>query len=257
MHHVADYMSTPAITVRTDDTLKEILQIFDRGVIRAVPVVDRDGSLAGVVSTTDVIRRLAKPLDETLRAADIMSSPVVVATPKEAIDLAAWRLVAARAHRLIVVEDDRPVGVLAVDDALGALLHREVAAPLSSIMSRPVASVLLGASIAEAIARLTNAGVHGLVVLDGLAPVGTFGQTEALSARRLPTLLLEDPVEEVMCDELITLDASTPIQNAARYAWSTKARRILVSEAAQLVGIVSDLDLVDALARTIDKAAAS
>ena len=143
------------------------------------------------------------------------------------------------------------------DDVLGGLLHRQVPAPLSTIMSQPVESVLLGAPISEAVERLASAGVHGLVVVDGLSPVGIFDQNEALAARRLPPTLLEDPVEQVMCHDVITLSGSTPIHRAARYAWSTKARRILVRENEELVGIVSDLDLVDSLSHAPEKAAAS
>jgi CBS domain-containing protein len=125
-------------------------------------------------------------------------------------------------------------------------------------MSQPVESVLLGAPISEAVERLASAGVHGLVVVDGLSPVGIFDHNEALAARRLPPSLLEDPVEQIMCHDVITLSASTPIHRAARYSWSTKARRILVRENEQLVGIVSDLDLVDSLSRAAEnKAAAS
>jgi CBS domain-containing protein len=124
-------------------------------------------------------------------------------------------------------------------------------------MSQPVESVLLGAPISEAVERLGSAGVHGLVVVDGLSPVGIFDQNEALAARRLPPSLLDDPVEQIMCHDVITLSASTPIHRAARYSWSTKARRILVRENEQLVGIVSDLDLVQALSRAADRAAVS
>jgi CBS domain-containing protein len=258
MHLVSDHMTTPAVTIRTSTTLAEILRIFDRGVLSALPVVDEEERLVGVVSTSDVVRRLTKPLDVEMRAKELMSTPSIVANPAEQLEHAACRLVAAHAHRLIVVENDHAIGVLSVDDVLGGLLHRQVPAPLRTIMSEPVESVLLGAPISEAVERLGSAGVHGLVVVDGLSPVGIFDQNEALAARRLPPSLLDDPVEQIMCHDVITLSASTPIHRAARYAWSTKARRILVRENEELVGIVSDLDLVDSLSRAAEnKAAAS
>jgi predicted transcriptional regulator len=257
MNLVRDRMSAPAVTVGTNTPIAEILRIFDRGALTAVPVVDDEGRLAGVVSTSDVIRRLVKRLDDHVPARELMSAPPVVAAPGEALDLAAWRLVAARARRLVVIEDDRPVGVLSVDDVLGGLLHRHVRAPLRSIMSTSLEALHAGDSIGLAIERLATSGVHGLVVLDGRGPVGVFGHAEALAARRLPPLLLQDPVDEVMCREIVTLDGETPIDRAARHAWSTHARRVLVQEKEQLVGVVSDLDLVEALVRSIDQAAAS
>lgn len=249
MDRVIDRMSVPAVTVHLDTPASEILKVFDRGRLTAVPVLDDEGRVAGVVSTTDMVRRVPGGLDAKMPARELMSAPALVAAPAEELDLAAWRLVAARAHRLVVIEDERPVGVLSVGDVIGGFLDQTIPTPLRSIMSQPVASVMLGAPISEALARLTTAGVHGLVVLDGLAPVGIFGQAEALAARRLPPPLQADPVEELMSEDIVSLDAETPIQRAAYLAWTTKARRILVSKKGQLVGIVSDLDIVDALAR--------
>lgn len=249
MYRVSDRMSAPAVTIHMATPAAEVMKIFDRGVLSALPVLDDDGRVAGVVSTTDIVRRLAAKIDDAVPASNLMSAPAIVATPSEDLDLVAWRLVAARAHRLVVVEDDRPVGILSAQDILGGLLERPVEGSVRSIMSTPVESIVLGAPISEALERLAAAGVHGLVVLDGTSPLGVFGQAEAIAARRLPPLLLEDPVEELMCNEVVSLDADTAIQRAARLAWTSKARRILVSDGGQLVGVVSDLDLVDALAR--------
>lgn len=247
MERVRDCMSSPAVTVRISTPADDVFKLFDRG-YSAVPVLDEEGGLAGVLSTTDAIRSMVSRTPRTL-AGDLMSAPAIIATPDEDLDLVAWRLVAARAHRLVVVEHDRPVGILSTTDLLAGLGDRRVEDPIRSIMSRPVESISLGDSISDAIARLAASGVHALVVMDGLAAVGSFGHPEALAVRRFPASLLEDPVEEVLCRDVVTIDSETPIHRAAADASKTKARRILVTAKGQLVGIVSDLDLVDALAR--------
>lgn len=257
MNLVRDWMTTPAVTVGTKTPVAEVLRIFDRGVLTAVPVIDEENRVAGVLSTSDVVPRLAKKLDEAVVASELMSAPAIIAAPGEELDLVVWRMVAARAHRLVVVDHDRVLGMLSIDDVLGSLLARKVSAPIRTIMSRSLKSVSLGDTIADATERLGKAGVHALIVLDGLAPVGIFGQSEALAARRFPAALLADPVEEVMCHEVITLDVETPIHRAARYSWSTKARRILVRKNDQLVGIVTDFDLVESMARGAITAVAS
>jgi CBS domain-containing protein len=242
-------MSAPAITVRADTSAIEVMKIFERGTLSAVPVLDADGKLAGVLSTTDMVRQMAAHLDCAVPASDLMSAPAVIATPGEDLDVAAWRLVAAGAHRLVVIDDDRPVGVLSTQDILGSMLHEHLSTPLRAIAKRPIETILLGETIATAIERLASANVHGLVVLDGLAPIGVFGHPEAIAANRFPPSLRQAPVEEVMCYDLLTLDADTAVDRAARYAWSIRARRILVTEGNALVGIVSDLDLVDVFTR--------
>lgn len=250
---VRDRMTSPAITVTTETSSGEIMKLFDSGAFSALPVLDGEGRLAGVVSTTDMVRKvLTVTGGAPTRAFDLMSAPAVIATPGERLDDAAWRLVAARTHRLVVVEDDKPVGVLSVRDLLSAYGDRRIPKPIRTIMTRPVETVDLGDTIARAIQRLASAGVHGLVVLDDSRPVGVFTHVEAIAARRLPEVLLQDPVEEMMSHETICFDAETAIDRVAAAASTMNVRRILVTEKKQLAGIVSDVDLVDVLSRAAD-----
>jgi CBS domain-containing protein len=91
--------------------------------------------------------------------------------------------------------------------------------------------------------------VHGVVVVDGTAPVGVFTQTEALAARRLPPLHRPVLVDEGMSYEAVLLEADTPIHRAAAEAVSSNARRIVVCEGGQLAGVLSCVDRVGVLAR--------
>jgi len=226
------------------------MKLFDSGAFSAVPVLDGEGRLAGVVSTTDMVQKVLNVSSGSpARAFELMSAPAIVATPGERLDDAAWRLVAARAHRLVVVDGERPVGVLSVRDLLAAFADRALPKPIRTIMTRPVETVDIGDTIGRAIQRLASAGVHGLVVLDDGKPVGVFTHAEAIAARRLPELLLEDPVEEMMSHETICFDAETAIDRVAAAASTTNVRRVLVTEKKQLAGIISDVDLVDVLAR--------
>jgi CBS domain-containing protein len=128
-------------------------------------------------------------------------------------------------------------------------MSRRIEDPISTVMSTPVESVDIGDTIDEALARLASAAVHGLVVVDGMAPVGVFTHAEALASRRLTSALRSQPVEEMMSDETLCLNVATPIRRAAAYAVGTNARRILVVQSRHLVGILSPIDLVGVLAR--------
>jgi len=241
-------MTTPAQTVRLDARAADIMKLLEDRAISAVPVVD-GGRLTGIVSTTDLVRALATNADPSLPANRVMTAPVVVASPDEPLDEAAWRLVAARVHRLIVTEHDRPIGVLSARDILAELVRRRPTEPIRAIMTTPVETVAVGDTIDEAIVKLASAGVHGLVVVDGSFPVGVFTHAEALAARSLPAALRLRPVEDVMSYETICLDAATPIHRAAAHSMAMNVRRILVVERTHLVGILSCVDLVGVLAR--------
>lgn len=51
-----DIMSSPAISIREDQSVKEALDLLARHKISGLPVVDDDGKIVGIISNTDVIR---------------------------------------------------------------------------------------------------------------------------------------------------------------------------------------------------------
>ena len=103
-------------------------------------------------------------------------------------------------------------------------------------------TVGLGESVRTAIDRLGGCGTHGLVVVDGDAPVGVFTRTEAIEARSLPPELLESPVERVMSYEMIGLPQDTPLRRAAGHACVLHLRRVLALDGRRLCGIATGLD---------------
>ncbi|HEU0032558.1 MAG TPA: CBS domain-containing protein [Kofleriaceae bacterium] len=58
---VRDVMTTPVITVTPDHPVVEIAKLFEDQRIGAVPVVDREGKLVGIVSYVDALRVLSRP----------------------------------------------------------------------------------------------------------------------------------------------------------------------------------------------------
>jgi CBS domain-containing protein len=242
---VRDCMTSPAVVESPDASMAKLAAVMRLRRISALPIV-RDGQLAGIVSTTDILRA-----PQAARASEIMSTALLTVAEHDRVEDAARRFVAGRVHHLVVV-GDRPSEISAVitpRDAIEGLLDRRVAEPISSIMTTPVETVDVGDSIEECVRRLASANVHGLVVTDGGQPVGVFTHVEALAARGLPHTLAAQPVETAMSYETICLDVHTRIDRAARYMASMDVRRILVVEHRRIAGVVSALDIVDALAR--------
>ncbi len=243
---VRDCMTAPAVTEAPETSVTALVAVLRLRAISAVPIV-QGSDLVGIVSTTDILRA-----PEAVRAKDVMSSPVITVAVDDPLDVAARRMIAGRVHRVVAVDGARVAGVLSARDVLTVVKTRKLDEPLARVMTTPVETIEIGAAIDDAIARLASANVHGIVVVDGSAPVGVFTHAEALAARKLPPDLRRGPVEEVMSYETICLDAATPIYRAAAYVVSMNVRRVLVVEHRQLVGIVSCVDLVDVLARAPD-----
>lgn len=60
----ADIMTSPVVTVSPDADMAEIATVLSGKHISAVPVCDKDGKLAGIISEADVVR----PFRESVRA---------------------------------------------------------------------------------------------------------------------------------------------------------------------------------------------
>jgi CBS domain-containing protein len=61
--YVRDIMSTPVITVNSTATIAQAAEIMSEYGVRKVPVIDKSGALAGVVTSLELARWLAKMND--------------------------------------------------------------------------------------------------------------------------------------------------------------------------------------------------
>jgi len=250
---VRERAKAPCVTIAPDATLEEATTKLLARRVTALPVVE-GGRLVGLLSSTDLVGVLARAFSEDDATAFLdevrarMSSPARTISGGATLADAVRELARARVHRLVVTEGGAPDGVLSARDLLGDVCQAKLRRPIGEIMTTLLETIDLGEPLEDAVRRLSSSYVHGLVVLDGTKPIGVFTHAEALELRKVPPELRRRPVEEAMSYETICLDDSTPLHRAAGYADAMRARRILVVRQHRLVGIVSTLDMVMALA---------
>jgi CBS domain-containing protein len=132
--YVGDVMTRDVVTVGPRTVYKEIADLMVRHSVSAVPVVDAENHVLGVVSEADLLAKLEyadrvprHPL--TVRrmragqrkaagdtAADLMTSPAVTIAPTETVTRAARLMDAARVKRIPVVDAGRLVGIVSRRD---------------------------------------------------------------------------------------------------------------------------------------------
>src|SRR5690349_9444352 len=129
---VAELMQTEVQAVTPETSLSDAAMTLADAHISGLPVIGRNGSLVGVISTTDILgseqdvdEQAARPsLFETARVRDLMTPQPVTIAPGASIKEAAELLLSADVHRLFVVEDGRLVGVLSTTDIVQAVANK-------------------------------------------------------------------------------------------------------------------------------------
>lgn len=144
---VRDVMTRDVITVGTDTSFKEIARRLDENNVSAVPVLDEEGRLVGVVSEADLLykegyrdrggkrrratvvgrlrRALAKAAGGTAR--DVMTSPAVTIGPDATLAEAARYMATRGVKRLPVVAGGHLIGIVSRADLVSAFLRTDVA----------------------------------------------------------------------------------------------------------------------------------
>ena len=122
---VADAMTRDVETLRCDTPLSEVLALLSRTAQPTLPLLDAHGSLAGVVSLTDVRGALdeAEALRDLVRADDVAQHEVLTAFPDEDLETALERLELRGVDSLPVIDRAAPhrlVGLLSRREVLAA-----------------------------------------------------------------------------------------------------------------------------------------
>lgn len=121
---------------------------------------------------------------------------------------------------------------------------------VKEMMHSPVAVVAPGTSLEEACALFRAKGFRHLPVVDGGRLVGILTDRDL----RFATSSLDhrphqggDPVSQAMTAPVLTADPLDPVEDAARIMRQNKIGCLPVVDGGELVGILTGMDLLDAL----------
>lgn len=117
---VGSVMTRCPVSVPAGAPFATVAAILSRRRISAVPVVDRDGRLIGVVSEADLIGGRD---GAGVTARELMTRAVRTVTADETLPAATRQLAEAGVRRLFVTENGRLVGVLSRRDLLSTYLR--------------------------------------------------------------------------------------------------------------------------------------
>lgn len=139
---IGDVMTAPVLTAGEAATFHEMSVVMARNLVSALPIVDENGRVVGIVSEGDLLPKEALPPTRHLwprhpdhaervkaegtSARDVMSSPVVTAASDETLAIAARRMLDHDVNRLVVVDDGGAlIGIISRHDILRAFQRKD------------------------------------------------------------------------------------------------------------------------------------
>ena len=114
---------------------------------------------------------------------DLMTPRVVAVRPSDSLGVAREQLRANRIHHLIVMENDRVVGLLSYRELIG----KDDLGTVADVMSRDVVSVPSWETVRNAAAKMIGRKHGCLPVIDGDTVAGIITSTDLLHAVSTPT----------------------------------------------------------------------
>jgi predicted transcriptional regulator len=111
------YMSSPLITLRDTDTLIDAVRLFNQHHIHGAPVMNGK-ILTGIVTMSDIAKAIGEEKPLTEKVSSIMTTDVEKAPSTVHLFEVISRFKEREIGRLVVMEDERPVGILTQSDII-------------------------------------------------------------------------------------------------------------------------------------------
>lgn len=117
------------ITINLNSSLKEAAILLNEMRIGALPVVNEQGSLVGIVSERDIVRICAGNLENPLSTSvkDAMTTKLEVAKPQDSVDMALARMSDRRIRHLPVMETGNLIAIISIGDLVKTKIDAVIA----------------------------------------------------------------------------------------------------------------------------------
>lgn len=111
---IEEIMSSPVTVTNRNNKIGYLKDLISRKNINAIPVLEEDGTITGIISTSDV----AKCHDENEIVQNIMSDRVHIVLKNNRVQDAAAIMVKNSVHHLVVMEEGQVIGMVSSMDIM-------------------------------------------------------------------------------------------------------------------------------------------
>jgi CBS domain-containing protein len=259
---VRELMRPGIITCKPEATLGEVARLLTQHHVHALFVSGAEGRILGIITDFDLLAGEwlsgdPQSLDvmRKLTAGDLMSTPVnsieAGAPAKEAAKKMQERVV----RRLLVTENNQPIGVISISDLIAHIAERAITRreTVADVMSDAFLTCRSQTPVVSVARAMTSAGWRSVLVVDAYGkPLGVVSGLDLLRFCDFESLCEEVTVADVMHPAL-TIHLTATLQEAANKLIENHHHRLIVVDPNQPdtipLGIISSFDIVAEMAR--------
>lgn len=239
-------MSRDVTTMFSDEIAISAAKMMFEKNISCIVVLDNDGDVAGIVTETDFLKRVAEKdtILERRRVGEIMSSPVKSGATSLSVLEATAIMEERHIKRLPIVDGKRLVGIVTQSDLVRALTSFGVRRSVAEVMTGHVTGIQWKATVAEAAELMASCNISCVVAFDRERAVGIFTERDLLRkviARRKDPV--RTPMEEVMSSPVLSVRPDESVFSAGRTMNAANIRRLVVIENGRPRGMISHTDI--------------
>lgn len=109
-------MSEPLITIKDDGSIKEAAEIMGKNQVSSLPVVDDEGKIVGIITSTDLIRAFHENMEGIVKNESLMTKDVVTADRYHTISHLIELMDTGGLSRIVIVDGKKPIGLVTSTD---------------------------------------------------------------------------------------------------------------------------------------------
>lgn len=258
---VKDLMHVGLITCKPTATLGQVAVLLNQHHVHALVVEDRDGRALGLISDFDLLAGEWLSSDEEslavmqrLTAADLMSHPIDSVETNTPLSEAAGIIVEKKVSRLLVTENEKPVGIISLSDFVAGIASeiKSKRDTVGDVMSDAILVCRGKTPVVSAARAMTSAGWRSVLVVDSKGKI-----LGVVSGHDLLRFVKEGVDESLIVRDVmhpaLTIDINASLREAADLMIQNHYHRLVVVDKddpdAFPLGAISTFDIVAEMAR--------
>ncbi|BCN93507.1 hypothetical protein THMIRHAM_12920 [Thiomicrorhabdus immobilis] len=185
---VESQMSSHLFCVTQDMSYLEAYELLSNRGLRHLVIVDELGKLAGIISESDFLKNIGTEyLIQFKEVGSLMNARVLMLEPDDTVIDAINLMSEQQISSVVIQENGIPIGIYTERDVVNLDEHYDevFSSPLKEVMSSPVSTIFVNASVSDAIKQMDQKQVRRLVVVDHTKnAVGLLSRHEVVESLR-------------------------------------------------------------------------